>query len=996
MMEAVHRYEGTVNQVMGDGIMALFGAPLAHEDHAARACYAALRMQDAVRRFGAEVRRSQNVPVRIRVGLNSGDVVVRAIGSDLHMDYTAVGQTTHLAARMEQFAEPGTTLLTAATAALAEGFVEVTSQGRREVKGLSDGVEVYQLIGANGARSRFQVRAARGLTPFVGRGGEVVQLLDALDLARGGRGQLVAVVGEPGVGKSRLFGEFARSPRTAGCLMLEAAAMPYATATAYFPVSDLLRRYFQIEPRDDVGALREKVTGALQALDPALQTTRPALLELLGAPAGDEEWKACDPPQRRQRTIDAVKRVLLRESRRGPLVLVFEDLHWIDPESQALLESLLDSVPTARCLVLASYRPEYRHGWGSKTFYRQVRLDALPDASAGELLHSLLGFDPSLETLTRILIERTEGNPFFLEETVRGLVETRMLAGSPGRYRVQGTVEALQIPATAQAILAARIDRLDPDDKWLLQAAAVIGKDFAVPLLTAIADVPDAQLRAGLTRLQAAEFVYEAALFPDAEYTFKHALTHEVAYGGLLQDHRQQLHARVVEAIEALHGERRAEHIERLAYHAFRGGIWSKALEYGWRAGDRAMAQSAYAVAVGCFEQALDALAKVPPTRTAQEQAIDLRLELRSALTPTASLPTRTLACLREAEALALALGDRRRLGRVLRFLTINLYRMGVHEEALATGRRALAIATDVGDEVLEALASQSLGEVYWAHGDYAPAVECFERANALVDGERRDQRLGSLIFPVVFNRSGLAMAHADLGTFSEGRAVAAEALRIAQHLGHPPSIIWAGLAVGLVAVREGDIEEAVVALERALELCRESNVGFTVRVAAPLGTAYALAGRIHDGIQLITRELASQSTLISELMCRLALSELQIEARLWVEAQQEAERALALAREHAFRPCHAQALWLLGTIAVRRDAAAGAESLYREALALASALGMRPLVAHCHLGLGKLYQRTDKREPAKEHLATASTMYHDMGMTYWLEQAEAAMRELG
>jgi len=389
MMEAVHRYEGTVNQVMGDGIMALFGAPLAHEDHAVRACYAALRMQDVVRGYSDELRRAQGVEVQIRVGLNSGDVVVRSIGSDLRMDYTAVGQTTHLAARMEQLAAPGSIRLTAETLHLAEGFVQVTPLGSVPIKGLGEPVEVFELVGAGAARTRLEAAARRGLTCFVGRNAELEQLRDALDRASSGHGQVVAVVGEPGVGKSRLFWELTHSHRVHGWLIVQSASVSYGKATAYLPVIELLRGYFAIDSRDDPRKLREKVTGKLLTLDRALEPTLPALLALLDVPVDEAPWQTLDPLQRRRQTLDAVKRLLLRESEAQPLVVVFEDLHWIDGETQTLLDSLIDSLPATRLVLLVNYRPEYQHAWGSKTYYRQLRIDPLPPESADELLERL-------------------------------------------------------------------------------------------------------------------------------------------------------------------------------------------------------------------------------------------------------------------------------------------------------------------------------------------------------------------------------------------------------------------------------------------------------------------------------------------------------------------------------------------------------------------------------------------------------------------------------
>jgi class 3 adenylate cyclase len=407
MMAAVHRYEGTVNQVMGDGIMALFGAPIAHEDHAVRACYAALAMQEAIRRYSEEVRRGHGLEVQIRVGLNSGEVVVRAIGNDLHMDYSAIGQTTHLAARMEQLAPPGTIRLTAETLRLAAGWVQVTPLGPVPVKGLPDPVEVSDLVGAGPARTALQAFAARGLTSFVGRQAELAALHQALEQARAGHGQVVAVIGEPGVGKTRLFYEFSHASRTQGWLLLESSSTSYGKATPYLPVIDLLKAYVQLEDRDDGRQVREKLTGRLLTLDPALGPSLPAFLALLEVPVEDPPWQALDPAQRRQRTLDALKHLLLRESQVQPLLLVFENLHWIDAETQAFLDGLVESLPTARLLLLVNYRPEYQHSWDQKTYYIQLRLDPLPPASAEAVLQSLLGGDPGLEPLKQRLIERT-------------------------------------------------------------------------------------------------------------------------------------------------------------------------------------------------------------------------------------------------------------------------------------------------------------------------------------------------------------------------------------------------------------------------------------------------------------------------------------------------------------------------------------------------------------------------------------------------------------
>jgi class 3 adenylate cyclase/tetratricopeptide (TPR) repeat protein len=1000
LMAAVHRYEGTVNQVMGDGIMALFGAPIAHEDHAVRACYAALAMQTSVQQYAAEVQRTRGVPIHIRVGLNSGEVVVRSIGSDLHMDYTAVGPTTHLAARMEQMAMPGSILLTPAVLGLAEGFVQVSTLGPVPVKGLEAPVDVYELVGASGIQRRLQATAARGLTRFVGRETEMEALSQALERARAGHGQVVACVGEAGVGKSRLVYEFLHSHRTQGWLILESSSASYGKATAYLPVCDLLKAYCHLEDRDDLRTVRAKVTGQVLTLDAALQDTVPAVLALFEALPADSPFLSLDPLQRRRRTLEALKRVLLRESQVQPLLLVFEDLHWIDSETQAVLDLLVDSLPTARVLVLVNYRPEYQHGWGSKTYYTQVRLDPLPEASADTLLQVLLGDDPGLGPLTQLLIARTQGNPFFLEESVRTLVETGVLVGERGTYRLEKPLDSLQVPATVQALLAARIDRLPPEDKRLLQTAAVIGTEVPWPLLQAIADTTDEVLYRSLAQLQAAEFLYETSLFPERAYTFKHALTHEVAYESLLHERRRTLHAHLVEALEVLAGDRRDDQVERLAHHALRGEVWPKALAYGRQAGDKAQTRSAYREAVVCYEQALNTLPHLPEQRNTREQAIDLRLALRTALFPSGDFG-RILAALREAEALAAALDDPHRLAQVSFFLSNYFYNMGAHDQAIAAGQRALALATAGGDVVLCALANRYLGGAYLYQGDYRRAIDCLRQAVTFFDGVWRRERLGQVILPAVNSRAWLAWCHAELGTFAEGRSRGDEGLQIAEAVDHPASLMIASWGIGLLALRQGDLPRALPLLERAVGICQDVDLpAYFPWMAPALGAAYTLGGRVADAIPLLTQ--AMEQTIATEMgayqtLCTLPLGQAYLLAGRLEEAQALAEHALALAREHQERGHQAYALCLLGKIASHRERPdyEQGQAQYRQALALAEELGMRPLQAHCHLGLGTLYHQMGCVEQARAELSAAIELYRMMDMTFWLPQTEAALAQV-
>jgi tetratricopeptide (TPR) repeat protein len=656
------------------------------------------------------------------------------------MDYTAVGQTTHLAARMEQLASAGTALLTADTLRLAEGFVAVKPLGPVPVKGLETPVEVYEMLGAGPLRSRLQAAAARGLTRFVGRETEVEQLRQALGRAATGHGQLVALVGEPGVGKSRLVWEVTHSHRTHGWLIVQASSVSYGKATPYLPVIDLLKGYLKIQDPDDPRAVREKVTGKLLTLDEALKPAVPAFLGLLDVAVEDAAWAALDPPQRRQQTLEAVKRLLLRESQVQPLLVVFEDLHWVDGETQAVLDSLVESLPAARVLLLVNYRPEYTHRWGSKTYYTQLRLDPLPPESAEALLDALLGSNPALRPLKHLLFKRTEGNPFFLEESVRTLVETKALTGERGTYRLAHALPSIQVPATVQAILAARIDRLATEEKRLLQAASVIGTDVPFAVLQSIAEVPEDVLRHSLATLQAGEFLYETGLF---------------------------------------HGQ---------------------------------------------------------------------------------------------------------------------------------------------------------------------------------------------------------------------------EAVRMAETLDHPNSLGIACTELAYVDSARGEWSRAAPLLERTLALSRDWNVTILApRAMAMLGRVYAWSGRIGDGVAWLQRAQATfESTGIEagHSISVAQLGEAQLLAGQIEDARASAERAVKLARERGERGHEAWALRLLGEIAAHTDPPdpESAEAHYGQALARATELGMRPLVAHCHLGLGKLYRRSGDQAKAQEHLTTATTMYREMAMGFWLEKSEAAM----
>ncbi len=1002
MMEAVHRYEGTVNQVMGDGIMALFGAPVAHEDHAVRACYAALRMQEQIRQYAEQARREHGALVHVRVGVNSGEVVVRSVGSDLRLDYTAVGQTTHLAARMEQMAMPGSILITAGTLGLVEGYVEVEPLGPVPIKGLPAPVETYEVRGAGRVRTRLQASAARGLSRFVGRDAEMEQLRAAQEQAADGHGQVVAVVGEPGVGKSRLFYEFIHSHRTRGWLVLESTSVSYGKATAYLPVIDLLKSYFRIEPRDDARTITEKVGGKVLMLDRTLEDTIPAVLALLDTLPEDSPFRALEPRDRRRRTLQAIKALLLRESRVQPLVLVFEDLHWIDGETQAILDSLLDSLPAVPILLLVNYRPEYHHGWGSRTCYRQFRIDPLGGESADELLRALLGADPSLDALKRLLLERTQGNPFFLEESVRGLLELGALAGERGGHRLAHPVTALQVPASVQALLASRIDRLAAEDKQLLETASAIGKDVPHPLLAAVAGEEEGALQQRLGRLQGAEFLYETRLFPEAEYTFKHALTHEVAYAGLVLERRRAVHARIVEAIERIHAGRLEEQIEALAHHTFRAEQWGSATRLVRQAGDRARERWANREAASLYEQALVALSHVPEGQDRAREAIEIRARLRLALVPLGD----TRAVLPHLEAMnvdATALADERWLARIMAWRSERLRAGGDPAAAATAGERAVGMLRSQGADASDvASAVFQLALTYIAQGRYRAAAQLLGESGMLLRAVPLDQQRGDADVRLPVALAWQAFSLATLGEFEEAAARGTEAVALAETPGFvasPLDLIVGLMCLGVTYLMRGESGRAAPLLERGRTVALERDVGLAFGfTCSALGYARALQGRSSEALSLIEEAMAQWVAIgrvTNSARDRWLLAEAHLLGSRPHDAREAAEEGLQLARRHGERGNEAQALRVHGECAAsgaRPDMTTARES-FEQALALAEELQMRPLAAHCHLGLGKLYRCTDRREQAHEHLATAAAMYREMGMTYWLEKAEAEMR---
>jgi len=996
MMDAVHRYEGTINQVMGDGIMALFGAPLAHEDHAVRACYAAIRMQESVKKYAEEVRRSHAAVIKIRVGLNSGEVVVRSIGSDLRMDYTAVGQTTHLAARMEQLADPGAIVITPDTLALAEGYVEVKSLGAVPVKGLAGRIEIYELVCAGPVRTRLQAATRRGLTRFVGRDSEIEQLRRVQQIAGAGRGQVAAIIGEAGVGKSRLVYEFTHSHRLESWLVLESSSVSYGKATSYLPVIDLLKVYFKIEHRDDYREIREKVTGKLLTLDESLKSTLPALLALLDVPVADTSWQKLDPDHRRLRTLDGIKRLLLREAKEQPLLLIFEDLHWIDSETQALLDNLIDALASSRILLLVDYRPQYEHRWSSRTYYSQMRLDALPAESAEELLQALVGDDPSLAPLKRLLVRR--GNPFFLEESVRALVETKALEGIRGQYRLSRPVQSLQVPPTVQVILASRIDRLPVDHKRLLQIASVIGKEVAYELLQVVAELPYEALRQALANLQIAEFIYETQLFPDLVYTFKHALTLEVTYKSLPLEARRSHHERIGRALESASLGRFDEKSEILSHHYQQAGNDEKALEYLLRAARRATTRFAATEALGYCAAVVECLNRLPKTDERERQRIDIRL-VEAEMLWVHGRYEQALGGLQEVQDIAERLHDQERLANIHFRSGWFLYDQMDFDRAFEHQQACLGLCERLGF-------LQSMRRVYWGLGQSCRASSediSERRAKAIAyheAGLRLAEGANSAEFFDVHNAHFLWLIYLfQLGDWTTAMGYLECAVAMARRL---PESLHVALMMGskgfseLLRHKSGDLE-----LLRASLAAAEQAGSYIYRIISRylLGLSQLLVGEFQEALNHFEAALAiaGQSGKGNLFEPGLLLSTSETEAKLGrlddaldhIQHYDELIQQVGSLEGLAWFPSRGVAHRVRGIILTNHRAFEAASAQFTRSLELLKAHGYKPDLARTLVALGEHELERSRTQEARQAFEKAANCFREMGFTFELQQTQ-------
>ena len=1004
MVDAVRRYDGYVVQSTGDGIFALFGAPVAHEDHPQRGLYAALKLQEELKRYSAKVLAEGGTPIQGRVGINTGEVVVRSIQTGAgQVEYTPIGHTTNLASRMQTAAPVGSIAVSEATRWHCEGYFILKPLGPTRVKGVSEPINVYEVTGLGPLRTRLQRAAGRGLTKFVGREREMEALKHAADQAKSGHGQIVAAMAEPGVGKSRLFFEF-KATSQSGWMVLEAFSVSYGKASAYLPVIDLLRNYFRISREDDERTRREKVAGKIAILDRSLEDTLHYLFSLLGIVEGDDPLAQMDGQIKKRRTLEAIKRILLRESLNQPLIVVFEDLHWIDSETREFLNLLTDSIGSAKILLLVNYRPEYRHEWGNRTHYTQLRLDPLGAESAVEMLSSMLGDGKDLIPLKRLIIERTQGTPFFMEETVQVLLDEGALVRN-GTVHLTKTLAELKIPPTVQAILASRIDRLPSDEKELLQTLAVIGREFALSLVRRVFDGrKNDELERMLADLQMAEFIYEQPATTDIEYIFKHALTQEVAYNSVLIERRKLLHERAGQSLESMFAEQLDDHLGDLAHHYSHSDNFGKAVEYLGRAGQQALQRSVYADTLSSLSAALNLLQRLPDSPERIQQELLLLMAIGPALIAikgrAAPEVERTYT---RARGLCERLGDRPELFPALLGLWyVHLLRAELRT-AYELAEQLLRRAQSAHDPALLLYARYALGVVSFRMGEFLLAREHFETAISLYDPQRHRPLISHYL---VADAGVICLSYAawtlwHLGYPDQALKRGNEALRSARALSLPLSLAFAEVFFVILLQYRREASAAQEPAECVVALCAEHEFPDWLGQATGLrGWTMAEQGHNEEGIAQIQEGLAAYRATGAELnrpyfLCLLA--EACTKSGRLDDGLSALREALVAANEHENRHHEAEMHRLKGELLLKQNDSNTAEvqNRFKRAIEIAQRQRAKSWELRATMSLARLLAKEGRRDEGRTMLAEIYCWFTEGFDTADLRDAKTLLDEL-
>ena len=990
LIHKVHDYEGTVNEMTGDGIMALFGAPIALEDAPQRAIRSSLAIHREMAKFSDRIEQDREgvPPLKMRVGLHTGPVVVGTVGNDLRVEFKAVGDTVNLSSRLEGLAEPGSTYVTEAIFRLTEGLFRFEAMGEKRIKGKKELIKVYRVIAPSTSRTRFDVSTERGLSPFVGRERELELLLDGFERSKAGRGQAVSIIADAGLGKSRLLYEFRKAVASEVVTFLEGTCLSYSRGMVYHPIIDILKANFDI--RDDDGDLqiREKIKEGLEILGADETSTLPYLLELLSVKDNGFDKIPLSPEERKDRILGALKQIVLKGSERQPLIMAYENLHWIDQSSEEALKGLLDAISGARVFLIFTYRPEFIHTWGGRSYHSQVNLNRLSTRETLMMISHLLGTEAFDKEIEQLVLEKTEGVPFFIEELIKSLRDQKVIEKKDNKYNLTKDIQEAIIPSTIHDVIMARVDSLTDGAKVLLQTGSVAGREFSHHLIKKVAELAKEELLSHLSVLKDSELLYERGIYPQSNYVFKHALTQEVAYNSLLQKRRAELHEKIGKAIEKINADRLEELCEMLAYHFLQGEDWQRAYRYCQESGLKAYTHSAYEQAQGYFEDALTSIRKLPREKSRIEKEIDLRFNMRS---PLVALGRHEEwgKWIQGAEPLAREIDDDARLSNILNYLSSLYWIDGQHRKAIALGEKALNLAERAGHFSYQIATMLHLGIFFFNVGDYPKQIEIHQKVRKRLIGEDAFEQHGLASLPGAFSRSMLVLGMAELGNFDKIDEIGQEALEIAERVRNALTLTFVYNFLAMAYLRLGKLELALPLLEKGHELCRFSEVqsmySYTV---GSLGYAYLLANEPRRALTVL-EEGAKDHKLQASFWPTHLLTVLADAYRATGEislATETVSRALKLSDKREERGFEAWAMLVMAGINDAAERLEEAKHWYRRALQQASNLSMRPLVAHCHKGLASSYLRLENEKEAQLENKTALDIYRLLGMTYWLQ----------
>ena len=990
LIHKVHDYEGTVNEMTGDGIMALFGAPIALEDAPQRAIRSSLAIHREMAKFNEKLKQGQKdlPPLKMRIGLHTGPVVVGTVGNDLRVEFKAVGDTVNLASRTEGLAEPGSTYVTDATFKLTEGLFRFEAMGKKGIKGREEPARVYRVIAPSTSRTRFDVSTERGLTPFFGRERELELLLDGFERAKEGMGQAISIIADAGLGKSRLLYEFRKAVASEDAVFLEGMCLSYSKGVVYHPIIDILKANFDIRDDDSDLQTKAKVKKGLEVLEIDEAKTLPCLLDLLSVKDDGIEKIPLSPEERKDRILEALMQIVQKGSERQPLILAYENLHWIDESSEESLKGILDAISGARVLLIFTYRPEFIHTWGGRSYHSQINLNRLSTRESLMMTTYLLGTEEFDKEIEQLVLEKTEGVPFFIEELINSFRDQKVIENNDNKYHLIKDISEAIIPSTIHDVIMARVDSLSEGAKGLLQTGSVVGREFSHHLIKTITEISKDELLSYLSVLKDSELIYERGIYPHSKYVFKHALTQEVAYNSLLHKRKTELHRKIGQGIEKIHTNRLQELCEMLAYHFLQGEDWQHTYEYCQKAGLKAYSHSAYEQAQRYFEDALTAIKKLPSEKTRIQQEIDLRFNMRS---PLIALGRHEEwgEWIRGAESLARKIDDDARLSNVLNYLSSLHWLKGQHRKAIEVGEKALNLAEKAEHFSYKVSTMLHLGIFFFNIGDYPKQIEIHQKVRKQLTGEEAFKQHGLATLPGAFSRSMLVLGMAELGIFDKIEEIGQEAIEIAEQVRNTFTLTFAYNFLAMAYLRLGNLEAALPLLEKGHELCRftevQSMYSYTL---GSLGYAYLLANEPERALAILEKGV-KEDNLQASFWPIHKLTVLADAYRATGDislATETVERAMKLSDEREELGFEAWAMLVLAGIKNEANQLGEAEQWYRHALQQASNLSMRPLMAHCHRGLANLYFRQgDKREAQFEHEA-ARKIYRSLGMTFWLK----------